>query len=326
MSGRPDQARRHARRGLELSRQVVRPIWEAYGLIGLGAAVVLQGDHAQAQDRLSQAQAVLRRHGLERTLPDLPLRRWRELSAYASGDLETAQATAAKIVQIGRGGGSRWDESNGEWLLGGDLDEAWELAHDSLEVLDDYGDRVGAAAGLETIAELAVALGEPERSLRLLAATERLHTESGIARFPLEADRFGRARDAAHATLADPDATTCWEAGGELSLEEAVASARRGRGERQRPQVGWASLTPVESSEPVRQRPAAQDHPVGWCSARSDPPRLRHRRDRSGATTMTADRIHRAISTDGTEIAGGVHGQGPPLVLFHGLPEDGDIT
>ena len=65
-----------------------------------------------------------------------------------------------------------------------DLDEAWELAHDSLEVLDDYGDRVGAAAALETIADLAVALGEPERSLRLLAASQRFHTDTGIARFP----------------------------------------------------------------------------------------------------------------------------------------------
>lgn len=36
------------------------------------------------------------------------------------------------------------------------------------------------------------------------------------------------------------------------------------------------------------------------------------------------DRIHRAISADGTEIAGRVQGQGPPLVLVHGAFEDGD--
>jgi DNA-binding CsgD family transcriptional regulator len=123
---------------------------------------------------------------------------------------------------------------------------AWELAHDGLEVLDDYGDRVGAASALENIADLAAALGEPERSLRLLAASQRFHTESGIARFPVQADRFDRARDAARAALDDTDATACWEAGGELSLADAVAYARRGRGERQRPRIGWASLTPVE--------------------------------------------------------------------------------
>ncbi len=36
--------------------------------------------------------------------------------------------------------------------------------------------------------------------------------------------------------------------------------------------------------------------------------------------------IHRTVSDDGTEIAGGVHGQGPPLVLVHGGPHDGDLA
>jgi predicted ATPase/DNA-binding CsgD family transcriptional regulator len=127
-----------------------------------------------------------------------------------------------------------------------DLEEAWELAHDSLEVLDDYGDRIGAAAVLEMIADLAVALGEPERSLRLLAASQRFHTDTGIARFLLQADRFDRARNTAQAELDTTDATACWDAGSQLSLAEAVAYALRGRGERQRPRIGWASLTPVE--------------------------------------------------------------------------------
>ena len=193
----------------------------------------------QAQDWLSKAQAVLRKHGLEGTEYDMFVRPWLALSAYASGELETARTTAEGLVRTGRGGGSRWDEATGEWLLGvvaqfqgrhddararfeasralstdprlpftlgrsllglaelaredEDLDRAWELAHDGLEVLDDYGDRVGAAHALETIAGLALALGETERTLRLLAASERFHTESGIERFPLEADRFGRA-------------------------------------------------------------------------------------------------------------------------------------
>jgi len=291
-SGRLDRTRRHARRAVELSRQVGRPAWEAAGLTGLGAVAVLQGDHGRAQDWLSGAQAVLRPRALEGSLYGMWVRHWLALSAYASGDLEAARATAAEIVRIGRGGGSRVDEAVGEWLLGviahgqgrhdharahleasralstdprlphtlgrsllglaelaredADLDEAWELAHDSLEVLDDYGDRVGAAAALEMIADLAVALGEPERSLRLLAASQRFHTDTGIARFLLQADRFDRARNTAQAELDTKDATACWDAGSQLSLAEAVAYARRGRGERQRPRIGWASLTPVE--------------------------------------------------------------------------------
>jgi pimeloyl-ACP methyl ester carboxylesterase len=41
---------------------------------------------------------------------------------------------------------------------------------------------------------------------------------------------------------------------------------------------------------------------------------------------MTHDRIHRAVSADGTEITGRVQGQGPPLVLVHSPVHDGDIA
>jgi len=290
-SGRLDQTRRHAQRAVELSRRLGRPGWEAVGLTWLAAAAVLQGDLIRAHQWLSEAQELLRRHGLEGTHYGMWLRHWLSLWAYASGDMEAARATAEEIVRIGRGGGSRLDEAIGEWLLGmvarsqerhddarahlessralstdprlpqtlgwallglaelagedGDFDEAWELAHDSLGVLDDYGDRVGAAAALEQVADLALALGEPERALRLLAASQRFHAETGIARFPFQAGRFDRARNSARA--ADPtDATACWDAGSRLTLADAIAYARRGRGERGRPQIGWASLTPTE--------------------------------------------------------------------------------
>lgn len=41
---------------------------------------------------------------------------------------------------------------------------------------------------------------------------------------------------------------------------------------------------------------------------------------------MADERIHRAVSADGTEIAGRVHGHGPPLVLVHGGPHDGNLA
>jgi DNA-binding CsgD family transcriptional regulator/tetratricopeptide (TPR) repeat protein len=292
-SGHLDRTRHHARRACELASQVGRPGWEAIGLAGLGAADILQGDYGRARDLLSEAQAALRRPGLEGVpYGDEFLRPWLALAAYASGDLETALNAAVEIVRIGRGRGSRWDESLGEWLLGvvahgqnyddnarahleasralstdprlpfplgrsmlglaelakenEDLHQAWELAHDGLEILDDYGDRVGAASALEVIADLALALGESDRALRLLAASQRFHEETGIVRFLIEAERFDRARGTAKAALEPVDATACWDAGSVLALADAVAYARRGRGERHRPRTGWAALTPIE--------------------------------------------------------------------------------
>jgi DNA-binding CsgD family transcriptional regulator len=39
---------------------------------------------------------------------------------------------------------------------------------------------------------------------------------------------------------------SAWAEGATLSIEEAIAYAQRGRGERKRPTSGWASLTPTE--------------------------------------------------------------------------------
>ncbi|MFI7672776.1 alpha/beta fold hydrolase [Actinophytocola sp. NPDC049390] len=41
---------------------------------------------------------------------------------------------------------------------------------------------------------------------------------------------------------------------------------------------------------------------------------------------MTEERIHRAVSADGTEIVGRVRGEGPPLVLVHGGIGDGEVA
>lgn len=42
--------------------------------------------------------------------------------------------------------------------------------------------------------------------------------------------------------------------------------------------------------------------------------------------TIDKDRIHKAISNDGTRIAGRVEGEGPPLVLVHGGLGDGEVS
>jgi DNA-binding CsgD family transcriptional regulator len=46
--------------------------------------------------------------------------------------------------------------------------------------------------------------------------------------------------------LGNSDFDPAWVEGAALSLEDAIAYAQRGRGERKRPSSGWGSLTPTE--------------------------------------------------------------------------------
>ena len=47
-------------------------------------------------------------------------------------------------------------------------------------------------------------------------------------------------------SLGESNFQAAWDEGTALTIEEAIAYVRRGRGERKRPSKGWASLTPTE--------------------------------------------------------------------------------
>ena len=46
--------------------------------------------------------------------------------------------------------------------------------------------------------------------------------------------------------LTDDDFAKAWAEGAAMPIDDAIAYAQRGRGERKRPTNGWASLTPTE--------------------------------------------------------------------------------
>jgi DNA-binding CsgD family transcriptional regulator len=81
---------------------------------------------------------------------------------------------------------------------------------------------------------------------RVLAASDQARQAMAYPRDP--ADQ--QARDATvaglRAALGDGAFTETWAEGARLTLEEAVAYARRARGARRRPSTGWDSLTPTE--------------------------------------------------------------------------------
>src|SRR5262249_2052761 len=81
---------------------------------------------------------------------------------------------------------------------------------------------------------------------RFFGAAEALRTRMGVVRFKV----WDAGCQASVATLRNAlderDFECAWAEGAELGIEETIAYAQRGRGERKRPTSGWASLPPTE--------------------------------------------------------------------------------
>jgi predicted ATPase/DNA-binding NarL/FixJ family response regulator len=182
----------------------------AQSLPGLGAALISLGRLDQAHDALDRAVAVARRLDMPRVLADA-LEQQGHLAAAAD-----------------------------------DLDRATDLHHEALAARVEHGLRTFSVDSLEALAALAARAEPTPEAVRLLAASDQ--ARAALA-YPLDPAR----RRAHQATLADLRAALgdrpfgqAWAEGARLTLDEAVAYARRSRGARRRPATGWASLTSAE--------------------------------------------------------------------------------
>ncbi len=99
---------------------------------------------------------------------------------------------------------------------------------------------------LECLAGLAGNAGSHQEAARLLGAAHAIRQRTGIVRFRVYDAAYAASVDAARKALGEEQFDAEWDAGAALSTDEAIAYARRGRGERKRPPSGWASLTPTE--------------------------------------------------------------------------------
>ncbi|MGN6339181.1 response regulator transcription factor, partial [Mycobacterium sp.] len=99
---------------------------------------------------------------------------------------------------------------------------------------------------LECLARLAHLAGSHLESARLLGAAHAVRERTGIVRFRVYDADYEASVASTRQTLSDKEFDEAWAAGAALSTDEAIAYARRGRGERKRPPSGWDSLTPTE--------------------------------------------------------------------------------
>jgi predicted ATPase/DNA-binding CsgD family transcriptional regulator/tetratricopeptide (TPR) repeat protein len=129
--------------------------------------------------------------------------------------------------------------------MSGDRASAVNGCHQALAGQIDAGDRLGLVETLETLGGALVDEGSARRGLPLLAAAATAREALGFPRRPMEADRIAGWVATGREHLGER-AQPAWERGARLSIEEAAAMARRGRGPRRRPTFGWPSLTPAE--------------------------------------------------------------------------------
>ena len=224
--------------------------FQALAIWILGWAQLAAGDAVDAMGTLEAAIEVMSSSEVPRfeclllvTLAEAQLLLGRHDEAQASLDKATSIAhSAAYIWILGRAGLIRAKLCASQ----GELQEAESFVHDALVLQREAGDQAGLVDALEMLAGLAVMQDSAREAVRLWAAAESRRTDVGYVRFPADRATYDAAIARAREVLGPDDFGLAWAEGGQLSADAAIAYAARGRGERGRPALGWASLTPSE--------------------------------------------------------------------------------
>jgi predicted ATPase/DNA-binding CsgD family transcriptional regulator len=172
--------------------------------------------------------------------------------ALIRGDAGEAQAQARELEAIAGRSASPRHNALAQYISGCAAVQAHEtcggrdLLHAALETYAELGLEREAADVLDELALLDAHASEVQRAARLAGAAAAARARLGCAPWPGASERLDAARAKPTAGEQDDSWRAAWAQGQALALPEAIAYASRGRGPRDRPCAGWASLTPVE--------------------------------------------------------------------------------
>ncbi|MFD6155809.1 LuxR C-terminal-related transcriptional regulator [Nocardia sp. NPDC060256] len=125
-----------------------------------------------------------------------------------------------------------------------DIEQALRLHHEALRIRTEHELVLGCVASLEALAVTLARRGTVETAAVLLGAVDRARSDTGSAP--------GRSAEVALTLLsslvADQDLADYRERGRSMGIAQAIDYATKARGKRNRPDSGWASLTPMERS------------------------------------------------------------------------------
>src|SRR6516165_1587297 len=246
--GRLDMAGQHASEAVEIAvrAKATANLISASGHLG---RILLSRGEPGAAGHLEQAVQLARAFGVR------PLTAWWIDSLGELAELEGRHGDARSWYEQAIGHatecGLAADAARARHHLGrlawleGDLASAVNSCHEALAAQLEAGDLLGLTETLETLGGLLIDEGSARRGLPLLAAASASREHLGFPVRPVEAGRIAGWIAAGREQLGE-QAQPAWEQGALLSVAEAAAMARRGRGPRRRPAFGWPSLTPAE--------------------------------------------------------------------------------
>ena len=215
------------------------------GYTALGMAALAAGDAATA--RTATDAACLHAKGAPPGMTALS-RAFNAQAALADGDLVAARRAADKAISTATGWYSMWALiTRARVAVAQDEpDQAERDVHDALACATEFDAQLGISDVLECLAAVASVVGRHHEAARLFGAAHAIRQPLGAVRFKVWDPGCEASIAALRSAMDDNDFDTAWAEGAAMSPEEAIAYARRGRGQRKRAASGWASLTPTE--------------------------------------------------------------------------------
>jgi tetratricopeptide (TPR) repeat protein len=222
-----------ARRYYEESLVIAQEMGQQGGLSrilnNLGTVAHKQSDYEAARSYYEES-IVVRRQLDDKVGIALTLNNLGTLLSYI-GELEEAREHHREAWEIGEALSGA--AIKGRSLVGfgdvasgyGEWPEAWDAYKRSLEMLWEADYKVGVSEGIEGLARVAAAAGEPRQSALLCGLADCIRDHIKSPRPAMDEDKYNRTKSAVLAQIDEGIWSRAWEAGYRLSPEEAITRA-----------------------------------------------------------------------------------------------------
>ena len=170
------------------------------------------------------------------------------LPLLACGDLTAARRRADDVVAVSKDISlvAALTTRARVTIAQGEFEQAADDALEALDLAAESHAYVTVPDAFECLAHLAAAASNQREAARLFGMADAAREQTGVARFKIFDAEHECQLAAVRNQLGESDFRAASDEGASLTIEEAIAYVRRGRGERKRSSSGWASLTRAE--------------------------------------------------------------------------------